>query len=403
MTRSLQTPPNPANRATNLNLIFPKPAYKRPTSRGASGDQRPDDPAEVSDFPTMDIEQFWDLIEQARTAAGPAADQAVRDFDEPEDDPDRDYWDFEDIDLQQALVDRNILQSDEPDDMLDEDDDEDDEDDDEEDVTDPVAIGLLTLLAQLPAAEIASFDNLFEQLRNDAESHDMANAAVLIEHGFLGDDSFDDFRAGLVALGRATYERALADPDTLSEHPLVREIAAAHDPRWLGREDMLFVASHAYALVTGEDEVTFYDFAEDQRAEDQRAEDQRVEEARANGDPDEARAVGRANLGIGTLRGQDPRGPRPPRTDDQRTEDLRIQDPSLRGQLTVDLSAGDLRAADWGLPDADLEDEPDPDEGYWSVEDEAETRKRLPQLATLFYERSTRNRLRAMEKLGLQD
>ena len=95
----------------------------------------------------------------------------------------------------------------------------------------------------------------------------MANAAVLIEHGFLGDDSFDDFRAGLVALGRTTFEAAVASPDSLADHPLVREIAAANDPRWLGREDMLFVASHAYAAVTGEDEVTFYDFAEGLRAE----------------------------------------------------------------------------------------------------------------------------------------
>src|SRR5258706_12925182 len=47
----------------------------------------------------MDIERFWGLIEQARVTAGPAADQAVRDFDEPDDDPDRDYWDFDDLDL----------------------------------------------------------------------------------------------------------------------------------------------------------------------------------------------------------------------------------------------------------------------------------------------------------------
>jgi hypothetical protein len=286
----------------------------------------------MSDFPAMDIEQFWTLIEQARTSAGPAADQAVRDYDEPSDDPDRDYWDFDDIDLQKVLGERNLLQdfvaSDDDDDAADEDDDDDEEDDDD-DVTDPVALGLLSLLTQLSAAEIAAFDNLFEEIRATAESHDMANAAILIEHGFLGDDSFDDFRAGLVALGRTTFERAVAAPDTLAVHPLVREIAAANDPRWLGREDMLFVASHAYALVTGEDEVTFYDFAEDQRADE--------------GGPEE-------------------------------TEE----------------TAGADEAAD-------------PDEGYWSVEDEAETRRRLPQLADLFYERSTRNRLRAMAKLGLQD
>jgi hypothetical protein len=147
----------------------------------------------------------------------------------------------------------------------------------------------------------------------------LANAAVLIEHGFLGDDSFDDFRAGLVALGRTTFEAALANPDTLADHPMVREIAAANDPRWLGREDMLFVASHAYAAVTGEDEITFYDYAEGMR--DSAAE-----------------------------------------------------------------------------PADSTEAEPE-----WPITDEHEARRRLPRLSEMFYERSMRNRKRALDKLGLQD
>jgi hypothetical protein len=287
----------------------------------------------------MDIDRFWDLIEQARVTAGPAADQAVRDFDEPDDDPDRDYWDFDDLDLQSALVVDGSLngngngigiapgaaeagedgKADEE--VEDDEDDEEVEDDEEdEDVTDPVALALLDLLTQLPAEEIAAFDNIFEEQRFRAENDDIANAAVLIEHGFLGDDSFDDFRAGLVALGRSTFEAALDDPDTLAGHPLVREIAAASDPRWLGREDMLFVASHAYSAVTGEDEVTFYDFAE-----------------------------------------------------------------GLRGD------------------DAEPDEEDDEEVDEWSVTDEEETRRRLPRLSDLFYEKSMHNRQRAMDKLGLQD
>ena len=278
-------------------------------------------------FRAMDIERFWDLIERARTAAGPAADQAVRDFDEPGDDPDRDYWDFDDEQFREVLANRDDLiriSSDTSADLnaaeeAEEEDDDLDDLEDEEDVTDPVALALLELLTQLSAAEIAAFDNIFEDVRATAESQDVVNAAVLIEHGFLGDDSFDDFRAGLVALGRTTFERAVAAPDTLADHPLVREIAAAHDPRWLGREDMLFVASHAYAIVTGEDEVTFYDFAEAQRPE----------------------------------------------------------------------------------PPAPVGDEPVDD--YWDVDDEVVARQRLPRLSDLFYDRSMRNRQRAMEKLGLQD
>jgi hypothetical protein len=217
----------------------------------------------------MDIDRFWQLIERARQAAGPQADQAIRDFDlREDDDPERDYWDFDDADLQ-ALVESARAEFAAPDsdvdaleaELADLDEDE-DEDEDEDDITDPVALALYELLAQLPAAEIAGFDNTFEDVRARAGQATLANAAVLIEHGFLGDDSFDDFRAGLVALGRNTFEAAIASPDSLAEHPLVREIATANDPRWLGREDMLFVASHAYAAVTGEDEITFYDYAE---------------------------------------------------------------------------------------------------------------------------------------------
>jgi len=275
----------------------------------------------------MDIDRFWVLIEQARATAGPAADQAVRDFDEPDDDPDRDYWDFDDVDLQSAVTEVN--NDDDDDDDEDDDDDDDDEDDvdegedDEDDVTDPVAAALLEILAKLPAAEIAAFDNIFEDQRARAERDDIANAAMLIEHGFLGDDSFDDFRAGLVALGRTTFEAALNNPDSLADHVLVREIAAAHDPRWLGREDMLFVASHAYSTVTGEDEVTFYDFAEGLRDADAQDETEHVAEA------------------------MKPRA--------------------------------------------------------WELTDEAETRRVLPRLAGLFYERSMRNRQRAMDRLGLRD
>jgi hypothetical protein len=45
----------------------------------------------------------------------------------------------------------------------------------------------------------------------------------------------------------------------------------------------------------------------------------------------------------------------------------------------------------------------EPVDDYWDVDDEVVARQRLPRLSNLFYERSMRNRQRAMEKLGLQD
>lgn len=228
----------------------------------------------------MDIDRFWQLIDQARAAAGPRADQAIRDVEDLDDlgSEEHDLWDF-DEDRLQALVD-SVRGADpaavEDDSLGDNEDDRDDEDggdedgDDEDgedgeyvdDLTDPIAVALFDLLATLPAAEIADFDNTFEDLRAHADIPGVIAAASLIEHGLHTSDTFDDFRAGLVALGRDVYERALADPDSLAGHPVVREIAAADDPRWFGREDVLFVASQAYAEVTGEDAVTFFDFAE---------------------------------------------------------------------------------------------------------------------------------------------
>jgi hypothetical protein len=259
----------------------------------------------------MDIDQFWALA--GRRASG---DQAIRDFDNPDDDPDRDYWDFDDLELDPDLV-AAVAKGELPEAITEEPDQEEDEGWAEE-FTDPLASALIERLEALPATEIAAFQHLFDDLRARADRDDIANAAVLIEHGFLGDDSFDDFRAGLVGLGREAYEAALTNPDSLADHPMVREIAQANDPRWLGREDLLYVAGHAYATVTGEDEVTFYDFVEEQ------------------------------------------------------------------------------------FPEGE-EDLPEVAEDEWRVTDEATTRQRLPRLSDLFYERSMRNRARAMEKLGLAD
>jgi hypothetical protein len=221
-------------------------------------------------LPAMDIDRFWQLIDQARAAAGPLADQAVRDVNLPVDVLDEEQFQalidaaWADVSRERGSDAGDLTDDADPldDELVDE---EEGGEDEEDDLTDPVAIELFRLLIQLPAAEIADFDNTFEDLRAQAGTPEMVAAATLIEHGFLGDDSFDDFRAGLVALGRATFEAAVANPDSLADHPLVREIAAAPDPRWLGREDVLFVASYAYAEVTGEDPVTFFDFSESLR------------------------------------------------------------------------------------------------------------------------------------------
>ncbi|MFD6293827.1 DUF4240 domain-containing protein [Streptomyces sp. NPDC060235] len=57
------------------------------------------------------------------------------------------------------------------------------------------------------------------------------SAAAYLIGGGCSNDSFMDFRAGLIALGRDWYEKATADPDSLADHPAVIAAAAVHNER----------------------------------------------------------------------------------------------------------------------------------------------------------------------------
>ncbi|WP_412769018.1 DUF4240 domain-containing protein [Micromonospora zamorensis] len=54
-------------------------------------------------------------------------------------------------------------------------------------------------------------------------------AAAYLIGGGCSDDSFIDFRAGVIALGREWYERVLVSPDGLADQPAVRQAAAEED------------------------------------------------------------------------------------------------------------------------------------------------------------------------------
>jgi hypothetical protein len=74
-------------------------------------------------------------------------------------------------------------------------------------------------------------------------------AAYLIEGG-CGDDGFMDFRDGLVLQGRAVFTRAVADPDSLADVPVIRAMAA--DKGWVGFESLSYLVRRAYEQVMGE-------------------------------------------------------------------------------------------------------------------------------------------------------
>ena len=143
----------------------------------------------------MDIDTWWGLIERARAAAGDRAD-------------DRDSSD------------------------------------------DPL-VGLVTdQVMALPPQEIISFERHFSDVWWSAYRWPLWGAAYVIEGG-CGDDGFMDFRAGLILLGRATFTRAVADPDSLADLPVVVRMAG-DDKGWIGCEDLNYVARIAYERLQGE-------------------------------------------------------------------------------------------------------------------------------------------------------
>jgi hypothetical protein len=106
------------------------------------------------------------------------------------------------------------------------------------------AIQLAAMLEQLPAEEIIAFERHSVRLLDEADRWDLWGAAYQINSG-CSDDGFVYFRGWLLTQGRAIWEAALDDLDSLATHPAVATGAA------LECEDILYVASVAFQARTG--------------------------------------------------------------------------------------------------------------------------------------------------------
>ncbi|MEH1164375.1 DUF4240 domain-containing protein [Micromonospora sp. CPCC 205539] len=148
----------------------------------------------------MDVDGFWQVVERARMAAGPAADRAIEDS-QPS----------------------------------------------------AVAEALVAELSHRELPEIVAFDRLLGDVLDQVDNWDTCAACWVIEHGFLSDDGFSDFRAGLVGLGRSTFEAVVSQADSLAGHPAVQEISASTgEVLWIGDAELLFAAHKAYERRTGD-------------------------------------------------------------------------------------------------------------------------------------------------------
>jgi len=77
---------------------------------------------------------------------------------------------------------------------------------------------LRAALADLDAAEIQGFQRVYDRMIARANHWDLWGAAYLMNGG-CSDDGFRYFRDWLISEGKAIYEQALLEPDSLADLP----------------------------------------------------------------------------------------------------------------------------------------------------------------------------------------
>ncbi|MET7366713.1 DUF4240 domain-containing protein [Streptomyces sp. NPDC005566] len=125
----------------------------------------------------------------------------------------------------------------------------------------PFAEALVDELATRTRDDILRYREHFDEAREAVYRWDVWAAAYLIGGG-CSDDSFMDFRAGLIAMGREWYERAAACPDSLAEHPAVTAAAEVHRDEALFYEEVNYAASEAFERISGGGEDFYEAWAE---------------------------------------------------------------------------------------------------------------------------------------------
>ncbi|MEK8229205.1 DUF4240 domain-containing protein [Oerskovia sp. M15] len=122
---------------------------------------------------------------------------------------------------------------------------------------DPLPGALTALLVErLTPDEILAFAAEADEASAAAYAWPVWGAAYLIGGG-CSDDGFMDFRDGLVLAGRDVFTRAVTDPDSLAEHPVVLGMAGEGDG-WFGYESLDSLVGEAWTRATGRDDEEYY-------------------------------------------------------------------------------------------------------------------------------------------------
>jgi hypothetical protein len=107
------------------------------------------------------------------------------------------------------------------------------------------------LLSGLPAGEVRAFERCFSKLMDEASSppgEGLWGVAFDIGGG-CSHDGFDDFRSWLISMGRAVFEAALRDPQTVHD---VAERAGLEEDVFF--EEFQYVAGRVLREKTGGDD-----------------------------------------------------------------------------------------------------------------------------------------------------
>jgi hypothetical protein len=115
---------------------------------------------------------------------------------------------------------------------------------------DAVAAQAIVLLSALPPGQIIAADRVLSGLTAASRLMSLWAAGYVINGG-CSDDGFDYFRGWLIMQGRQVLAEAMADPDSLASLQLVQ--ACASEQGCLECEDALYIASAAYEAATGEE------------------------------------------------------------------------------------------------------------------------------------------------------
>jgi hypothetical protein len=114
----------------------------------------------------------------------------------------------------------------------------------------PFGQALADHLATFNEQGIVEYQERFDRAHEALYRWDVWAAAYLIGGG-CSDDSFTDFRAGIIAQGRDWYDRTIACPDNLASHPAVTRPASRYAASALFDERASYAAMEAHERVTG--------------------------------------------------------------------------------------------------------------------------------------------------------